>query len=196
MKRIHYNNIINAVWYQALWFTAILGQTTYEWALVLLLGLHLVLVPNWQQELKVMLACGLVGITADSTLTHFGVYVFTPDPALMGVPLPIPFWLMTIWIGFAGTLLHSFSFFMTRPLVGTLIVAAVAPFSYAAAGRLGAVSFGPEAPVAMMIIGAAWLLVMPLLGRISAIWRSDDDDAGQGPHPETGHDTGPVYYPR
>jgi len=192
MKRIPYNNLVNIVWYQALWFTAILGQTTYEWALALLLGLHLVLVPNWQCELKVMLACGLVGITADSTLTHFGVYLFTPDPSLLGAALPIPFWLMTIWLGFAGTLLHSFSFFMTRPVIGTLIVAAIAPFSYAAGVRLGAVGFGPDAPVAMVIIGATWLCLMPILGRISNIWRPDEDDTGD----ETGPDTGPVFYLR
>lgn len=172
MKQIPYNNLINIVWYQALWFIAILGQTTYEWALALLLVLHLFLVPNWRNELKVMLACGLLGIASDSTLTHFGVYVFTPDPSLLGLPLPIPFWLMSIWIGFAGTLLHSFSFFMTRPIVGTLIVAAIAPFSYAAGVRLGAVGFGPEAPTAMMIIGAAWLCLMPILGRISGQFRA------------------------
>jgi len=172
MKRIRYNNIINAVWYQALWFTAILGQTTYEWALALLLVLHLFLVPNWRRELKVMLACGLVGITADSTLTYFGVYVFTPNPSLLGAALPIPFWLMTIWLGFAGTLLHSFSFFMTRPILGTLIVAAVAPFSYMAGVRFGAVGFGPEAPIAMLIIGTVWLCLMPTLGRTSSIWRT------------------------
>lgn len=172
MLEIKYNNVINIVWYQVLWFIAILGQTRYEWALVLLLVLHLLLVPNWRADFKVMLTCGLVGIISDSTLTHFGVYEFTPDPSLLGVPLPIPFWLMTIWIGFAGTLLHSFSFFMTRPLVGTLIVAGIAPFSYAAGVRFGAVGFGPEAPIAMMIIGAAWLCLMPILGRISGIWRS------------------------
>jgi hypothetical protein len=190
MKCIRYNNIINAVWYQALWFTAILGQTTYEWALALLLVLHLFLVPNWRTEVKVMLACGLVGITADSTLTYFEVYVFTPNPSLMGAALPIPFWLMTIWLGFAGTLLHSFSFFMTRPILGTLIVAAIAPFSYAAGVRFGAVGFGPEAPTAMIIIGTVWLCLMPLLGRISGVWQPSDDQSGE----DTGHDTGPVFY--
>jgi len=190
MKHLRYNNLVNIVWYQTLWFTAILGQTTYEWALALLLGLHLFLVPNWRSELKVMLACGLVGITADSTLTSLGVYMFTPTPSLLGLPLSIPFWLMTIWIGFAGTLLHSFSFFMTRPIVGTLIVAALAPFSYMAGVRLGAVSFGPDAPVAMAIIGAVWLCLMPTLGRISGVWRPIEDGAGD----ETGHDAGPVFY--
>lgn len=194
MKRLRYNNIINAVWYQALWFTAILSQTTYEWTLALLLLLHLFLVPNWRTELKVMLACGLVGITADSILTQFGIYVFAPDPSLAGVPLPIPFWLMAIWIGFSGTLLHSFSFFMTRPIIGTLIVASVAPFSYMAGVRFGAVGFGPEAPITMMIIGAVWLCLMPTLGRISGMWRPDEDDAEDDTGPDTGHDTGPVFY--
>ncbi len=190
MTGIRYNNLINIVWYQALWFTAILGQTTYEWALALLLALHLLLVPNWRSEVKVMLACGLVGITADSTLTQFGVYMFAPTPSLLGLPLPIPFWLMTIWVGFAGTLLHSFSFFMTRPVLGTLIVAAIAPFSYMAGVRFGAVSFGPEAPIAMAIIGTVWLCLIPLLARISGIWRPDEDGMGD----DTGPDTGPVFY--
>ena len=175
MTGIRYNNFINIVWYQALWFTAILGQTTYEWVLTLLLLVHLLLVPNWHNELKVMLACGLVGISADSILTQFGVYVFTPEPSLAALPLPIPFWLMAIWLGFAGTLLHSFSFFMTRPLLGTLIVAGVAPFSYMAGVRFGAVGFGPEAPVAMLIFGAVWLCLMPLLGRISGAFRPKEE---------------------
>ncbi len=80
---------------------------------------------------------------------------------------------MAIWIGFAGTLLHSFSFFMTRPVLGTAIVAAIAPFSYMAGVRFGAVSFGLEAPTAMLIIGIVWLCLMPLLGRISSAFRPE-----------------------
>ncbi|WP_262693591.1 DUF2878 domain-containing protein [Kordiimonas aquimaris] len=168
MLGIKYNNLVNIVWYQALWFTAILGQERYEWLLALLLILHLLLVPQWRDDLKVIVTCGGIGILTDSLLAKFGLYIFDPNPA----PLPIPFWLMSIWLGFAGTFLHSFTFFMTRPIIGTFVIGIAAPFSYLAGVRFEAVSFGPETILAMAIIGAAWLIMMPIFMQISSLFRT------------------------
>jgi hypothetical protein len=167
MFKVRYNNIINLVWYQALWFLAILGRENYDWALVLLICLHFFLSPCWRADMKTMIACASVGIFADSILAVSGVYVFDPEPAI----LPIPFWLVAIWLGFSCTLLHSFTFFMTRPLIGTLIVSAAAPFSYLAGSRFGAVNFGYDTTTSILIIAATWLLIMTALVQISALFR-------------------------
>lgn len=167
MIDVKYNNIINIVWYQALWFVAILGRESYEWLLALLIALHFAITPHWRSDLKTMLVCGGIGITIDSLLSSFGVYVFNPMPST----LPIPLWLMSIWLGFSCTLLHSFTFFMIRPFLGTVIVAAAAPFSYLAGVRFGAVSFGFETTISMVIIAAAWLMIMPSFSYISGRFR-------------------------
>jgi hypothetical protein len=42
MKMLTYTKIHNALMYQAIWFTAVLGTKDYHWLLAMLLVLHLV----------------------------------------------------------------------------------------------------------------------------------------------------------
>ena len=163
MQTSVYYKIANAAWYQIVWFTALIGRETMEPLLLVLLGLHFVWSPRRKADLLLVIMCGSIGITADSLLGTAGVYVFSPTPTV----LAIPFWLAAIWLSFCCTLLHSFNLFVSRPVLGPLIVAALAPLSYMAGQKLGAVSFGVPTKNAMLIIGLSWLLVMTVIGFIT-----------------------------
>ena len=164
--------LANAIWYQIVWFTALLGRENWEPLLFLLLGLHFVFSPRKKADTLLMLACGSIGIIADSLLASAGVYLFSPEPSV----LPIPVWLAVIWLAFCCTLLHSFSFVVARPAIGPISISLLAPFSYLAGQKLGAVSFGTETPSAMLAIAGSWLVVMSL---ISALTRRVDQHTHQ-----------------
>lgn len=158
MKRLSYNKFLNFVWYQGVWFTAILGREDYELLLAGLLALHIVLCRDWRREVWLMATCAALGATADSILSMAGAYVFDPAPAV----LPIPFWLVGLWFGFAGTLRHSMSYLLARPVVAALAGSIAAPLSYFAGARLGAVTFGFDPAAVAVTVGLVWACLMPV----------------------------------
>ncbi len=159
-----YSKLLNFAWYQLLWFTAVLGGSATQGFLLPLLILHLAMVGNWRRELTLMLGAATLGATCDALLTTAGYFVFA-DTAY---GLPIPLWLVAIWMGFAGTLRHSMTFMVSRPRLFTMAAGLFAPMTYLAAQRLGAVSFplgnGPTA----IVIGLTWVTLTPVLVWLSA----------------------------
>lgn len=164
MKLPKYNKAWNFLWYQSVWFMAILGREAWEPALFVLLGLHLIWCGNWRAELRLMASCGILGVIADSALSLSGLYLFDPVPAM----LPIPLWLVGLWLGFAGTLNHSMSYLAARPWLASAASLAVAPLSYLAGARFGAVTFGLDVQAVAITIGATWAVLMLLFTRLAA----------------------------
>jgi len=159
MKRANRRLWFNLAWYQALWLTAVAGGPPLTGALFLLLLVHLLWVDCWRSELGLMLGCALPGCLVDSLLTHWGVFVFDPMPTA----LPIPLWLVAIWLGFAGTLRSSLRWLTSRPLLMTALAGFGAPLTYLGAGRLGAVNFPLGMLGTALVIGAVWITLTPLL---------------------------------
>ncbi len=155
-----YRPWMNIVIYQGIWFLAVLGREQYAPWLLLALALHLALCRERGRELSVMLACSAVGVLADSILSMSGLYEFTPPADL----LPIPLWLVAIWLGFTATLRHALSWFLEPvPWRLPLFLACGivgAPLSYLAAARLGSVELPLGYLSSGLIIGATWVPIM------------------------------------
>ena len=134
MLGLSYPKWLNFLLFQAIWFAAILGRESLEWLVVALLVAHVMLVADLAKELRVVLPCAALGVAVDAVLTLSGVLIFDPAPAI----LPIPFWLVGIWLAFAGTFLHSMSYLLARPVIAIPAAAIAAPISYLAGMGLGA----------------------------------------------------------
>lgn len=159
MKQHGYSRLLNFAWYQTLWFTAVVGGTECLWVLALLLLVHLLWIECWRSELFLMLACALCGAVADSLLAEAGFYRFESTPHI----LPVPLWLLGIWMGFAGTLRFSMRWLSSRPLIMASLSAVGAPLTYFAAARLGAVTFVQGTELTALAIALTWLVLTPLL---------------------------------
>ena len=159
-----YNKLLNFSWYQLLWFTAVLGGSSLEWLLALLLVMHLGLVASWRREALLMTGVGMIGASMDALLTSMGYFEF----ASAGL-LPIPLWHVAIWIGFAGTLRHSMHFMVERPRLMTIGAAIFAPLTYLAAQRMGAVAFPMGNLHTAMVISLCWLTVTPIMIWLTAV---------------------------
>ena len=155
---MNYPKLLNLAIYQGIWFTAILGRESTEWVVFTILAMHVILCEDKRTELKVLFGVSGLGVLVDSMLAHTGVFVFSPSPEI----LPIPLWLVGIWMGFAGTLRHSLSYFIDRPRLGMLAAGISAPLSYYAGMRLDAVSFGLGLFETMLLIGLIWSHLMGL----------------------------------
>ena len=158
MTKLNYRNWLNLVLFQSLWFTAVLGRESWLWLLALLLIAHVLLCSDRRVELKVMVLCGALGSAVDTALTLAGVFVFTPAPSV----LPIPVWLIALWLGFAATFRHSLSYLLKRPAIAVAAAGLTAPLSYFAAMRLGAVEFGFGTPFTLILLGVLWAQMMAI----------------------------------
>lgn len=146
-----YNQWINAVVYQCVWFGSVILQDGFLIPAIMLISLHVWLVNDPGKELSVMLVCGSAGVLTDMTLTAAGLFVFEPALSVSGLPL----WLVSIWIAFVATLRHCFRFLVDRAVLGIVMAALGAPLSYLAAARLGAVEF----PHGMLV---TWVTLVPV----------------------------------
>lgn len=168
MKIPAYSRLLNGAWYQLLWFTAILGGSALLPVLLLLLVLHLSLVDRKVPELTLLFGAAAIGIAFDGVLAGVGFYRFTDA----GSMLPVPLWLIAIWMGFAGTLRSSLSFLVARPRLMTLATALLAPVTYLGAERLGAVSFAFGTAPTAVVVGLSWWALTPILLRLESITRT------------------------
>jgi hypothetical protein len=174
MPKLNYRNGFNLVLFQLLWFTAVLGRESWLWLLALLLIAHVLLCSDRKAELKIMLLCGGIGSAVDIALTLAGAFVFTPEPSA----LPIPIWLIALWLGFAATLRHSLSYLLERPAIAAAAAGLTAPLSYFAAMRLGAVDFGFGTPLTLILLGVLWAAMMAAFILICRANASMEADAG------------------
>ncbi|MGL5335583.1 MAG: DUF2878 domain-containing protein, partial [Enterovibrio sp.] len=158
MNLRRYSLIHNVALFQALWFVAVLGTEQYVFIVALLLLLHLFWCTDRVAELFVMLTASTAGIACDSMLTMAGIYIFPAEPSF----LPIPLWLIGLWLGFAGTLRHSMAPLLAKPKLFTALVIVGAPLSYLAAEKLGAVEFSLGKLQTSLLVGLYWAALSPL----------------------------------
>lgn len=152
-------NIANFIGFQAIWFTSIWFGNDLIWLALLLILAHVYWVEVKEVELTLLLGCATIGIGIDSFFTVTGVYIFTPVPQF----LPIPLWLVAIWLGFAATLRHSLRYLMNNTLWAIIAGAVAGPLSYFAGQRLGAVEFGYDIATTLIILSVTWALLFPAL---------------------------------
>ena len=156
---------LNLLGYQLLWFLAIFAGDKSLIIIVICLGVHFWLSPERMDESVMLLFCTVIGIIIDSILTLSGVYIFDPAPDL----LPIPLWLVGIWLAFSATLRNGLRFFLDRPSLALACAAIGAPLAYLSAARLGAVEFPLGYLITGLIIAAVWVPLMILL-IVSSRW--------------------------
>lgn len=149
------SKLLNFVLFQAIWFGCVLWRDAFEPVAFALIALHLLLSSNRKTELGLMLSCGLFGTAIDSVLSLSGVFEFSGNDML----LPIPLWLVAIWLGFAATLRHGLQFFVDRPAILLPLAAIGAPLNYLAAERFGAVEFPLGGTLTAATVSAVWVLI-------------------------------------
>ena len=158
--------LANLIGFHISWFACILGAAAgYPWLGVIsvaVLGtLHV-----WtrktkrSREVALMAIAAVVGFAADSTLVLTGLLDF-PESAQIGAPTT--WWMVAMWINFAGTLTVSMRWLRGRLVIATLFGAIGGPLAYFTGARLGAVIFPDGTAAGLVAVAVEWGVALPIL---------------------------------
>ncbi len=148
--------MINGIIFQCLWFYfAYFGNDSnyvpiHGAILTAFLCFHFLFqIPKhdrWQ-EFQLMLFSSVLGIFMD-LLCHY-LKIITLKEFFY-------FWLIPIWILFAGTLNHSLSFFTNRPKLCAFMFSIFGPMSYYGASQFGLFNYQSQSVKLMIVHGVLW----------------------------------------
>ena len=155
------NILVNIALYQACWFICVLGENRFVWLAALLLGLHFFLTPLRKSDLILAAKMLAIGLIVDGSLSALGFFSF---PA---AGLPIPYWLMAIWLALATLPNHSLAWMTDRPLLCLIFGALGGPPAYWAGVRFGAASFNLQLLPSLLILAVVWGLLWPFVMLLS-----------------------------
>lgn len=129
---------------------------------LLLLIIHIALIER--NKIQIVLTVAFItmvtGFFADTLLIILG----TVEPNRWLMPPPFTeIWDLMIWVNFSLTLDRVFRFLQQRPFLAAVLGAVIAPPTYYAAGRLGALRFSEPSYSGLIWVGVVWFFVMPWL---------------------------------
>ena len=161
-KQIITSKSLNIIIFNLLWLGLVLGRDSLIHLTLPSLLIYLAcLLRIGDLKVHQILLPAAIGITIDSSLTFFGIFIF-PDSSLI-----IPFWLIVLWINFSTTITLSLSFICKSKLVAFGLGATALPFNYTVGERLGAVTFGEPYLFSIMVIVLVWSVSFPILFMVS-----------------------------
>ncbi len=149
--------IANALAYQAVWFSAILWATPGAAVGCVIIGILFMTSDRKSDDLRMMGFLMFLGLLVDGTLQQVGFFIFK-SPGL-----PIPFWLLVIWIGLAMTIHHSLAWLKNKLLLAALFGGLGGPAAYWAGTRMGAASFNWSLPASLLVLAIIWAFVFPTI---------------------------------
>ena len=161
-KQIITSKSLNIIIFNLLWLGLVLGRDSLIHLTLPSLLIYLAcLLRIGDLKVHQILLPAAIGITIDSSLTFFGIFIF-PDSSLI-----IPFWLIVLWINFSTTITLSLSFIGKSKLVAFGLGATALPFNYTVGERLGAVTFGEPYLFSILTLALVWSVSFPILFMVS-----------------------------
>lgn len=148
--------LVNALMFQLGWLLCVLfGSPIAVLVTTLAVVLHIQWVRDRKRESTFLLLCLGIGFVTDLLLIQTGVLI-------TGSAVP-PLWLSCLWVLFGTTVGYALRVFHGRLWLCIVAGGLSAPLSYYGGARLADVGLMSPAWLSLLIIGAVWALVFPLL---------------------------------
>jgi hypothetical protein len=154
---------INALAFQAAWLGSISGAAG-GWPLLSAIpgvvagAVHLMTAPIGAREWRVLAAVAALGSVWEVLPAALGLIDYRGGIAALG---GLPLWIVGLWLAFATTLNVSLRWLRERTALAASLGAVGGPLSYAAAERVGALTF-IEPTRALGMQAAGWAVLLPL----------------------------------
>ena len=161
--------IQNFILFQVGWLSCVMGgaSSSYHWfgvaVVTAIVAVHLARSYTISNEILLIMIATLLGTSWDSALMGAGLLAFNNGVVFDAI---IPFWMVAMWALFATTLNVSMQWMKNRYLLAAVFGAIGGPVAYYAGHRLGAVEFS-QVSTALLVVGAGWAVMMPLLMHLS-----------------------------
>jgi hypothetical protein len=157
--------IANFLLFQTVWLvTVIAASRDLTWPGIAAVGFFLVAHAALSESARGdYLLCAMlvaVGIVVEAIFGGSGLIVHRD--AFGGGLLP-PVWMLVLWCNLALVLNNSVAWVQGKHLLAALFGGVGGALSYLGGIALGAAEFGTSTPSALMIVGATWAVLTPLL---------------------------------
>jgi hypothetical protein len=152
--------------FQVVWATCAIGAANGQaWpgvvAAAVALALTIRLAPDGRAVALLAVACGALGLAAESLLIATGSIAHA---AAGWVPSLAPAWIVALWAAFAITLAPTLRLLGAAPLAkAALLGVLLGPLSYLAGARIGAITVAVPTTQSLAAIAVIWALAMPVL---------------------------------
>ncbi len=168
-----------SLWFQVIWFAAVLGQESWQW-ITIILGLITLgySVATNESGLSKVIFLGACGIGLDWLNLLFGLLVFKG--------LYVPVWLGTLWITFIWYAKQWVPYLATyNKSTVIVLVGCCGALSYWAGNRFSAVEFSYPLTWTLLVLalqwcGICWLILRVFSDGYSNSIDTDDVDASAG----------------
>ncbi len=174
MERRVNTMVLNLIAFKTGWLASVIGAANglpLAGALTVaaVAALHLKLTRDRAGEAVLLLSAALIGFVWESLLVTFGVLTYLPSSGIDGIA---PYWIVGMWVLFATTLNVGMRWLHKSLWVAAIAGAVGGPLSFVAGEKAGAVVFA-DSTISLLIIGAGWALLLPLLIFIAARYRAE-----------------------
>lgn len=139
----------NLVAFNAAWFGLVVIGNLFIPIAAIILCVQLWYFQATKNEILLICLVATIGIWLDFALVYSGVFIF---PETEG----IPFWLMILWLLFAGTIRHSLAFLAKSKVLQFVVGALFAPLSYLAGAKLSVVYLVPSLGFSYLLLACLW----------------------------------------
>ena len=127
---------------------------------------HFYVIPDKLTEFKFIAIAAILGTLVDSINLYLGILNHL-DPNQIPIA---PLWLIALWILFASTIRHSFSWLNHKPLMAAISGAIFGPLAYYSGYKLGALNLASDnIAYSIISISVIWAILTPGLFLISRL---------------------------
>jgi hypothetical protein len=158
-------NLINLLFFQGVWYFAVLGgETGNQWlgpaGLMLFIISHYFLSETAIADYLLAVMAILIGLMIETAFFRADLIIYThSDPASQFAPP----WILVLWANFALTMNGCLKWLQERLLLAAVLGAIGGPLTYFAGIKLGAATAGTSMPIVLFGIAITYALVTPLL---------------------------------
>jgi hypothetical protein len=150
--------LVNIFSFKLLWFILVVFQDKAAIPAIIVLMLLNLWHPNKDEAWKPLFGIAFIGIVVDSILSLSGVFHF--ENQFLWVPIPL--WLILLWLAFAMTLPYGFAFISKYSISTQAIIGGLASFSYLVGQNLDAVSYSYSSIATQSFLIVLWGIAIPV----------------------------------
>ena len=163
------HSLANILFFKGVWLGSLIGAGTGRpWLGLALLAAfgtwHFAHSRHRLVDAGLLAAAGLTGLVLDTIFLRTGVLEYAQ-------PFPssdyAPFWIVVMWMNFALTLNLSMRWLQGRALLAAVFGLLGGPLAYLAGVKLHAAQWGVSPESALLTIGLAWAIAVPLLSSLA-----------------------------
>ncbi len=158
-KAIQNLALFKAGWIACLLLAALGRPTLAVIAVALVVGLHLVRHAAPAKEALLLASASAIGLVWESIVVSSGLIQYTGSASDAMIA---PMWIVAMWALFATTINQGFRWMKRNWVLAAAMGLIGGPLAFIGGVGMGAAEFS-NTPLALAVIGAGWMLLLPLL---------------------------------